>query len=89
MDDKTLILLVLGVLATLYLLSMVGSKEYYGGQVKNIKKIPFNDCVRIADTYLKSCLRDNKYANPGACYDRFGPQGWMVSECYYSNYQRM
>lgn len=89
MDTKTLILLILGVLATLYLLSMVGSKEYYGGKVKNIKKIPFNDCARICNTYLVACLEDNKYANPGACYTRFATGGTCEKECYYSNYQRV
>lgn len=83
------ILIVLGVVATIFLLTMVSSKEHYGGKIKNIKKIPYNDCVRIAETYLKACLRDNKYANPGSCYDRFGPDGWMQAECRYSNYQRM
>ncbi len=65
------------------------TKEHYGGKIKNIKKIPFNDAARIAQTYLKKCLEDNKYAEPGLCYNMFGPQGWMVSEAYYSNYQRM
>jgi hypothetical protein len=89
MENLGLLSIVLLVVAALFLFSMVGSKEYYGGKIKNIKKIPFNDCARICNTYLEGCLRDNKYANPGACYTRFGPQGTCVSECYYSNYQRM
>ena len=50
----------------------------------------FPHCARICNTYLVACLRDNKYANPGACYDRFGRGSWCprrLRQCRLSNLQ--
>lgn len=63
--------------------------ENYGGQVKKIRKIPFNECARICSTYYESCVRESRGEDAGFCYERFGPNGHCVAECYYSNYQRM
>ncbi len=71
------------------LFSFTGSKEYYGGQIKKIRKIPFNDCARICNTYLQDCLSKYQYNDAGWCQQRFGEHGTCVSECYYSNFQRM
>lgn len=88
MDTARSILIILVVVVSVCILSLVGTKEYYGGKVKKITKIPFNDCVRICKTYLSACLEDNKYADPGGCYRRFGTGGTCETECVYSNYQR-
>jgi hypothetical protein len=89
--NKVAILIVVILLVLMF--SMAGSRSYgrenYGGKIKNIRKIPFNDCQRICDTYLKDCL--SKYGSNDAmwCHERFGQMGTCVSECYYSNYQRL
>ena len=63
--------------------------EKYGGQIKKIRKIPFNECARICSTYYQSCIESSRGEDAGFCYERFGPRGTCESECYYSNYQRM
>lgn len=73
----------------LLLFSFTSTKEYYGGKIKNIRKIPFNDCQRICGTYLVDCLAKYRGTDPAMCYERFGPMGTCVSECYYTQYHRM
>lgn len=84
-------ILIIGFVTILFLLlfSFTSTKEYYGGQIKKIRKIPFNDCERICKTYLADCLKKYSNTDPGWCHERFGTFGSCVSECYYSNFQRM
>lgn len=89
MAPKNMILLIVGCIVLIALLSFVSTKEYYGGKIKKIRKIPFNECARICETYRVSCLRDGREEDAGFCNERFGPGGFCVQECYYSNYQRM
>ena len=77
------------ILAAAALFLCFKTKEYYGGQIKKIRKIPFNDCARICNTYLQDCIKKYNNTDAGWCYERFGPMGTCVSECYYSNHQRM
>jgi len=65
------------------------TKENYGGKVKKIRKIPFNEGARICATYYESCVRESRGEDAGFCYKRFGPGGTCESELYYSNYHRM
>ena len=62
-------------------------KERFGGDVKAIRKIPFNDCERICEGYYQKCLYDFKDADPSWCEERF--RNACVSECYYSNFHRI
>jgi hypothetical protein len=89
METSRVILILVSIILGLYLFSLYGTKEYYGGKIKNIKKIPFNDCVAIAKTYYDACRKSSRGEDAGQCEQRFGPKGTMVQECYYSNYQRM
>lgn len=62
------------------------NREKYG-QMRSVKKIPFNDCSRICNQYRQACIRDDPDRNQsGWCDARFGEA--CVSECYYSNYHR-
>lgn len=81
----------IGIVTILFLLlfSFSSTKEYYGGKIKNIKRIPFNNCERICGTYLQDCLNKYQHNDAGWCHERFGPMGTCVSECYYSNHHRM
>lgn len=63
--------------------------EKYGGQIKKIRKIPFNECARICSTYYESCINSSRGEDAGFCYERFGPRGTCILECGYSNYQRL
>ena len=89
-DGTTRILVILGiVLAVLLFLAIQGTKEYYGGQVKKIRRIPFNSCAQICNGYLRKCLADNYSTGDTMwCHERFGSQGACVSECFYSNHHR-
>ena len=90
LSERSILLIVLGCIVLIFLyICMSKTRENYGGKVKKIRKIPFNDCVRIINTYLVRCLEDNKYGDPGFCYERFGPRGTAIQECYYSNYHRV
>jgi hypothetical protein len=62
-------------------------KEGYGGPIKNIKNIPFNDCERICDTYYQGCMKDYGDLDANWCHQRFKEN--CVMECYYTPYHRM
>jgi hypothetical protein len=88
--NVTKIFVILSILLLLLLLfSYAGAKEYYGGKIKKIRRIPFNDCVRICGTYLTDCLSKYGANDAGWCYERFGMQGACVAECAYSSHHRM
>lgn len=82
---KTVLIVVLVLLVCL----LYRTQENYGGKVKKIRKIPFNECARICSTYYESCIRDGRGEDAGFCHERFGQNGTCVKECYYSNYHRM
>jgi hypothetical protein len=62
-------------------------RENFGGVIKKIRHIPFNDCKRICEGYYQKCIVDYKDADPSWCERRFRQA--CPSECYYSVYQRM
>ena len=62
-------------------------REGYGGMIKNIKKVPFNDCVRICDTFYQTCMATDGQVDPGKCYARFKES--CPTECVYSSYERL
>lgn len=61
-------------------------REGYGGQVKNIKKIPFNDCVRICKSYRDGCLRQFADTDAMECIKGMDH---CAAECYYSSAHRL
>jgi len=74
-------------LAAVCLFKFVKPRENYGGPVRNIKKIPFNDCQRICNTYYQGCMQDYASLDSEWCRERFGEN--CVRECYYSSSQRL
>ncbi len=86
MDQKGIIICVSAALlaiAAIYLLK--SGNEYYGGPVKNIRKIPMTDCYTLCDRWSMHC----KFHDPGnhdACQRR---RNSCRAECYYSNSHRM
>lgn len=89
MKTTTILILVGVILLALILFSTVGSKEYYGGQIKNVRRIPFNDCARIIEGYRRDCWKKYSGTDAGWCEERFGPTGSAILECYYSNSHRL
>lgn len=83
----TTIWVLLAVIAVIVVLIVLNRKEHYGGPVKNIRKIPFNNCQQICNTYYTSCMRDYGSIDAEWCRERF--QTNCLSECYYSKYQRL
>lgn len=60
-------------------------REYYGGPVKNSRKIPMTDCYQLCDNWAARCARDR----PGDEYRCFEMGQSCRSECYYSNSHRL
>ena len=81
-------LLAIGIGVLFYFILTSSAKEFYGGQIKKIKKLPFTECKNICDGYYEKCLIDNRVTGDTEwCRRRFKES--CVSECYYSNYHRM
>ena len=70
----------------LFVFFTASRKERYG-PVKDIKRIPFNDCKNICEGYYQKCVADNRLSDAGWCEAQF--RRACVNECYYSNYHRM
>jgi hypothetical protein len=85
--DAIYVICMVVALALFLIFFVTRRKERYGGPVKKVRKIPFNDCKMICESYYNKCVRDFANADPGFCEERFRQA--CVSECYYSNYQRM
>jgi hypothetical protein len=68
-------------------MNFVHGRERFGGVIKGIRHIPFNDCKRICGTYYDKCVQDNKDADPGWCEEQF--LNACVAECYYTPYHRI
>lgn len=64
---------------------MLRRREHYGA-MKNIRQIPFNDCVRICNGYRTKCVSDFINADPTWCDRRFDA---CKAECYYTPYHQM
>lgn len=64
--------------------SSKGNREYYGGPIKAVRKIPMTDCYGICDYQYKRCLQTRPYYNDDRCEVR---QYACKAECYYSNAQ--
>lgn len=60
-------------------------REHYGA-MKNIKKIPFNDCVALCNGLNRKCALDNVEADPSWC-DRLNEA--CESQCYYTSYHQL
>ena len=59
-------------------------KEYYGGPIKNIRKVPISDCYRRCDIWMGNCIRDR----PGDEHRCVEMGEACRAECYYSNSHR-
>lgn len=59
--------------------------ENYGGPIKNVRKIPLNDCNISCQREYEICT-DRYPSNFGVCSDR---REGCLGQCYYSNYQRL
>ena len=62
-----------------------GNKEYYGGPIKNVRKIPITTGYDICDFQYAWCLGSRPYAYSDTCERK---QYACRSEMYYSNAQR-
>jgi hypothetical protein len=61
-------------------------RDHYGGPVKVIKKVPFNNGVNIAQQYYKDCM--SRYGGYDSDYCRKMYNSKLL-EVYYSSFQRM
>lgn len=61
--------------------------EDYGGPIKNIKRIPFNNCSLICNGYYKKCLDEYGGNDAGWCAEQFSDA--CVAECKYTDYHRL
>jgi len=69
----------------LILIMIAPSREFFGGPVKNIRKIPVSDCYDSCDLKSQWCEQDRP-GNQGLCQLlRLGCR----SECFYSNHHRV
>ena len=66
---------------------LTGSRENYGGPVKKIRQIPFQNCQAICNTYYERCMQDFGDIAADQCWRRFKEN--CPSECYYSYRQRL
>ena len=83
-------LLILAILIILIIVFMckdkIGCKEYYGGPVKNIRRIPRTTCYGNCDQYYQQCMAQFKNVDAGLCSNRY----WnCISTCNYTDYHRM
>ncbi|MDB4769327.1 hypothetical protein OAG24_00030 [bacterium] len=61
-------------------------REYYGGIVKNIRRLPANDCRNNCLQYYKRCMYDRGGLDAGQCDNRYQN---CLKTCYYTDFQRM
>lgn len=61
-------------------------REHFGGVIKGIRTVPFNDGVSICKQYRDKCYQDFRDADPHFCNTRYNN---CVSELYYSNFHRI
>lgn len=59
-------------------------KEYYGGPIKNSRKIPMTDCYQRCDEWAARCAVDR----PGDEYRCYEMGQHCRAECYFSNSHR-
>ena len=78
------IFLILGICILLLTVTRKNNKEFYGGPVKNIRKIPISDCYRNCDMWMANCIK-NRRGDEHRCVE-MGEACRM--ECYYTNSHR-
>lgn len=66
--------------------SNVTSLEFYGGPIRNVRKLPMTDCYDRCVKWSKFCERRIPDTNNDIC-ERV--KNSCMDECYYSNAQRM
>lgn len=87
MNAVYLVVFVLVIALFIWVLIPCSSVEGYGGPVKNIKHIPFNDCKRICEGYYQRCMEELGPDGAYAC-QRLYTEG-CLPECYYSHSHRL
>ena len=61
-------------------------KEYYGGPIKNIRRIPRTTCYDNCSQYYKQCMAQFGNIDAGLCSNRY----WnCISTCNYSDFHRL
>jgi hypothetical protein len=62
------------------------NREWYGGPIKNSKKIPMTTCRQVCNTFGKQCASMVEGPAKKVCEQR---RNSCHMECHYSNMQRM
>lgn len=63
-----------------------GGREYYGGPVKKIRRIPKTTCYGNCDQYYKQCMAQFQGTDAGTCHNRF----WnCITTCDYTDFHRL
>lgn len=81
-----IILIIVGILI-LFFIKQKQKMEMYGGPIRNIKRIPQDDCIKICDTYHADCMQKYGFMSADRCHKRFKEH--CPLECQMSDYQRM
>jgi len=86
-STQILILVFVLLVFILLFINIIRSKrEYYGGAVKRIHKIPKTTCYGICGQHYQRCMAENQYIDADYCRGRYNN---CVSVCNYSDYHRM
>jgi len=81
-----ILMVILLVLFIVYLWNKSHTRENFGGPVKNIRRIPKNDCYGICNQYYNNCMAQYQYNDAGECKRRLDG---CISQCNYTDYHRM
>ena len=74
------------VVLVVYMIKNRKTFEFYGGAVRNVRKVPMNDCYSMCERSYNACRLRYYYDNTGKCERQ---NNACYGECYYSNSQRM
>ncbi len=65
---------------------ITSNKEPYGGPVKNIKRIPKNNCYNLCREYYIDCFRRFGHNDFGDCVNSYNN---CISNCNYTSFHRV
>lgn len=82
----TAIIFIIILVGAIALIMMKPSREGYGGPVKNITQIPFNNCAKICESYRNRCEYVYGDIDMGLCVNTMNS---CLAECYYSSAHRL
>lgn len=61
-------------------------REYYGGPVKKIRRIPRSECYNICGQYFRDCMARSQYTDAGICHNRLNN---CIAQCNYTDFHRL